>query len=548
MESNNTSRHLNLIIGLTVVWYVVLVSASVSLSLYLFGLENFGDLGKPVQVFVASLPLIPAMTAVYSAVMLGLKRPGGRYAALALLYIALIVSIIALLTVWRVWDSFEYIVDGVMLQPWVPLGFALAYLVNWLSLRMPEGDARRTIQTGAAAVAGITLVIMLWFSGLLEGISFALGTFAQFNGDTLLQSAGVQAWGALLAGAISGTLAYLLLNFGDEFGENPFQREAWQGWLMLSPNIVGFVIFFAGPLLLSFYLSFTNDTIGNVPEVIWFENYTELLALEMKPLGEAEFAQNVMSFGYSPITTFNVFGNVYVLGAKDALFWKSLGNTFLFCLILVPLSTLPAIGLSMILNSELPGMKFYRAVYFVPSVAAVVGTALIWRWLYDPTIGFINYALDSIIPASVNIGWLSDPNVVLISIVILASWQLVGFNTVLFLAGLQGIPNVLYEAAMIDGANGWNRFRFVTLPLLAPTTFFVIITTVIQGLQVFNEPYTLFPARPIPTNATTSVYYMYTQGFLESQFGYASAVAWVIFAVIFVVTLAQFRLQQSEAN
>ncbi|MEO0565702.1 MAG: sugar ABC transporter permease, partial [Chloroflexota bacterium] len=296
----------------------------------------------------------------------------------------------------------------------------------------------------------------------------------------------------------------------------------------------------------SFYLSFTNDTIGNVPDFIAFDNYADLLALELQPMGDAEFAQEVLTIGFRPLFQ-NFLGTGYVLGAKDVLFWRSLGNTLLFCSLLVPLSTIPAIALAVVLNSELPGMKFYRAVYFLPSVAAVVGTALIWRWLYDPTIGFINYALGSLVPAWGQVGWLSDPDVVLIAIVLLASWQLVGFNTVLFLAGLQGIPNVLYEAAKIDGASGPNRFRFVTLPLLAPTTFFVIVTTVVQGLQVFNEPYTLFPSRPIPENATTSVYYMYTQGFLEAQFGYASAVAWVLFAVIFVVTLIQFRVQRSEA-
>ncbi|MBZ0280127.1 MAG: sugar ABC transporter permease [Anaerolineae bacterium] len=135
----------------------------------------------------------------------------------------------------------------------------------------------------------------------------------------------------------------------------------------------------------------------------------------------------------------------------------------------------------------------------------------------------------------------------MISVVILAAWQVVGFNTVLFLAGLQGIPKELYEAASIDGADGWRRFRFVTLPMLAPTTFFVIITTVITGLQAFNEPYALFPSRPLPENAITSVFYLYNQGFFRFNFGYASAIAWVLFALIFLITLAQFRLQRSNA-
>ncbi len=124
---------------------------------------------------------------------------------------------------------------------------------------------------------------------------------------------------------------------------------------------------------------------------------------------------------------------------------------------------------------------------------------------------------------------------------------MIGFNTVLFLAGLQGIPVELHEAAAIDGANGWRMLRYITIPMLAPTTFFVVITTVITGLQVFNEPYALFPALPIPENAVTSVYYLYNQGFFRFNFGYASAIAWVVFAIIFLVTLAQFRLQRANA-
>jgi ABC-type sugar transport system permease subunit len=527
-------------------WNLLVAGALVWLSVSIFRLPDFGGLGRPVQNFVALVPLLTAVGAVYSSVMLALKRRAGRYAALAVLYTGFVLSIIALITVWNLWNGFEFVVDGIMTQPWVPLGFVVAYVANWAAFRFPEGSgARAMLQNIAMGLAALTLVILLWFSSLLAGIMHVMDRYTMFEGG--LGSVGVQAWGLTFAIAIFGYLAYQVLNMDWLFGETPFEREAWQGWLMLSPNLLGFAIFFAGPLLLSFYLSFTNDTIGNVPEVIWFENYTELVALELQPMGDAEFAQEAMSFGYRPLIE-NFFGTGYVLGAKDPIFWRSLMNTFFFCLMLVPLSVIPAITLAVVLNSDLPGMKFYRAVYFLPSVAAVVGTALIWRWLYDPTIGFINYALSAILPGDVAVQWLSDPSVVMISVVLLASWQLIGFNTVLFLAGLQGIPKVLYEAAKIDGADGMNRFRFVTLPLLAPTTFFVIVTNVVQGLQVFNEPYTLFPSRPLPINATTSVYYMYTQGFLEAQFGYASAVAWVLFAVIFVVTIIQFRLQRSDVD
>jgi ABC-type sugar transport system permease subunit len=531
---------LQLVVGAVLVWVAFGV----------YNIENFGNLGRDVQNFVGTLLLIPFALAAYSAVMLVLQRPGGRYSSMAFLYTAMVACGVWLLTVWGVWDSFEFLTDGIMRQPWPLWGFAIAYSFNWVAGRMrPENPLQNPFQTIGAGIGGLSLVLILWFSGILDGASHALGQYANFGGDAGLASAGVQAWAATVGIAVFGGLAYWMLLRGDAFGETPFDREAWQGWLMLSPNLFGFTVFFAGPLLLSLYTSFTNDTIGNIPTVIGFTNYTQLLALEIKAIDVGQYAQSMLSFGYTPLWEYTWFGINYVVGARDALFWQSLANTLQFCLILVPLSVVPAILLAIILNSDLPGMKFFRAVYFLPSVAAVVGTSLIWRWLYEPTIGFINHGLRQIgyLPAGQNIEWLTNPQLVLFAVVLLAAWQVVGFNTVLFLAGLQGISRELYEAAMIDGANAWNRFFYVTVPLLGPTTFFVIITTVISGLQVFNEPYALFILRPLPTNATTSVFYMYTQGFLETQFGYASAVAWVLFAVIFSITLIQFRLQRRGA-
>ncbi|MBC7870696.1 MAG: sugar ABC transporter permease, partial [Chitinophagaceae bacterium] len=145
------------------------------------------------------------------------------------------------------------------------------------------------------------------------------------------------------------------------------------------------------------------------------------------------------------------------------------------------------------------------------------------------------------------IQWLTGTGTMLFSIVLLAAWQVVGFNTVLFLAGLQGIPRELYEAAYVDGANRWRQFLNVTVPLLGPTTFFVTITTIITGLQAFNEPYALIFQRPMPIEARTAVFHLYDIGFSRFQFGYASSVAWILFAVIFTITLLQFRFSRSKA-
>ncbi len=546
-----------LAVYLSAAWNVVVLVACVALSGWMFQLSEFGRLGKPVQYTMSTLVLVPAALAVYSIITLLQRKPGGRYSAMAIQYTGLVLSIIAMLSVWGVWNSFEYIVDGILQNVWVTLGFAVAYVLSWLAGRVDERNPALSsnLQTAALAVASLALIVILWFSGLLQAASHVLGIYGDFGGEAFW-STGLIAWLSTLLALIFGGLAYAMLKLGAYFGETPFEREAWQGWLLLSPNIIGFAIFFAGPLLLSFYLSFTDSTVGQVPNVVGLQNYLSIFSLEWVAIGDAANAQDVLSRGFTPLWEADWLGSGYVLGAQDKLFWVSLRNTLIFCGILIPLSTIPAIILAMILNSRLPGMKVFRALYFLPSVAAVVGTATIWRWLYNPTIGFINHSIEQVVLflQSISIGatdpeilWLSDPDVVLISIVLLAAWQVVGFNTVLFLAGLQGIPKVLYEAAEVDGANGWARFRNVTMPMLAPTTFFVIITTMIKGLQVFNEPYTMFVnQQPIPENATTSVYYLYRRGFFFFEFGYASAVAWILFAIIFAITFIQFRLQNAD--
>lgn len=508
---------------------------------------SFGDLGRIPQDFVGLLMLIPSFAALTGAVLLIQQKPAGRFITLTIQYLGAVLSFFALLHFWGAFLSFESVVDGIMENQFVILAIPLAYAVFWIGGRFEEGSAWRNFFENLTVGIGLfTAIMFVLYSDLLSSTNMV-----QVTSDK-------GAWIATILTVVLGLLAWRLLHMGDAFEETPQQRRAWQGWLMLSPNIIGFTLFFAGPLIFSLYLSFTDSTVGQIPNPIAFDNYAELLSLEIQTMGDDDqYAQDALSDDYAVLAEINLGGTAYVLGAKDTLFWKSLRNTIVFCLMLVPLSTIPALGLSMVLNSKLPGVKFFRALYFLPSVAAVVGTALIWRWLYDPTIGFINYAIRGVVDflnsslglslADPNVQWLSGPGVVLISVVLLASWQVVGFNTVLFLAGLQNIPRTLYEAAMIDGANRWQQFRNVTLPMLAPTTFFVITTTVITGLQVFNEPFTLFPARPIPVQATTSVFYIYNQGFNRFNFGYASSVAWLLFLIIFAVTFIQFRMQRGGA-
>lgn len=537
----------------SVIANVVIILACLLLAISIFNIQTADSnsstavqqlvrLGRPVIVFVAGIMLVPALLAAYSSVRLLQRKIDGRYIALALQYITVVFCAIALVHLWGFFLGFELVVDGIMTNPWMLLGFPLAYGLYWLGMRL---NLRR-VESAGLLLGMVTLVAVLLLANALTFANFILTAYS--NPAT---------WIATALLVVFGLLAWNLLKTGSYFRETQDQLEAWQGWLMLSPNIIGFAIFFAGPLLLSFYLSFTNSTVGQVPEITGLANYAQIFALEVQPLADTGASlQSALTFGYTPLGAVTLGGTTYVLGAKDTLFWLSLRNTLLYCLVLVPLSVIPALGLSLILNSKLPGVKFFRAIYFIPSVAAVVGTALIWRWLYDPTIGFINFAITGVVNflngfglqiADPQIAWLTGPGTVLISMVILSAWQVVGFNTVLFLAGLQGIPGELNEAASIDGADGWRLLRYITIPMLAPTTFFVVITTVITGLQVFNEPYALFPAVPIPENAVTSVYYLYNQGFFRFNFGYASAIAWVVFALIFTITLVQFRLQRGNA-
>ena len=251
------------------------------------------------------------------------------------------------------------------------------------------------------------------------------------------------------------------------------------------------------------------------------------------------------------------------MGARDPAFWIGFRNILFFAFIAIPLATFPALFLAALLNSKIPGMKVFRALYFIPYVAGILGVLLIWKQLYNASIGFINYGilrlfdLINLIPGldltAPQPEWLSDPKFAIWSIIIFFAWFMTGYNAVLFVAGMQGIPPSLYEAADIDGASWWKKFRNITVPLLRPTTFFVVATTTILGLQVFTEPFILMgPQLPPsgPDNATlTPVVQLYQEGFQRFNQGYASALAWVLFIFIFGVTIFYFwRQRRAEAE
>jgi ABC-type sugar transport system permease subunit len=331
------------------------------------------------------------------------------------------------------------------------------------------------------------------------------------------------------------------------------EEERLTGWLFVSPSIIGFLAFLAGPLVYSFVMSFFKWNGINTPTFIGLKNYADTLGLEFAASRES------LSTGYFQIA--ELFG--MSIGAIDPLFWKAITNIMVFLLTAVPLSVVIALILATLIEQRLPGSKVFRAVFFIPSVAGVIGVTLIWKQMLNSSVGFINYAAGEMFaifnfflpgdpfPTRVEIAWLSSEQFALAAVVIVFVWSQFGFNTVLYIAGLQSVSKELYEAAELDGATSFQRFWNVTIPALRPTTFFITATTVILALQLFDIVFALNSPNVVgfPNNATlTPVVYLYQLGFQQNTFGKASAVAWILFAIIFVFTLLQFNRQRQQAE
>jgi len=284
------------------------------------------------------------------------------------------------------------------------------------------------------------------------------------------------------------------------------RREMIDGYLMLLPTIIGVGIFFLVPLGISLYLSFTDSRL----------------------IGEANF----------------IVVENYARAFSDPKFRLALVNTFWFTLWTMVLSVPPALGLAMLLNQKIRGRTLFRAIFFVPVVASVVGITLVWRYLLNYDFGYVNYWLSLVgLP---RVAWLNNPRTALWGVIIVVAWRSIGYNLVIFLAGLQGIPRQLYEASSLDGAGRWQQFVRITLPMLSPTTFFIVVTALINSLQIFAEPVALGATRSGSAGPADSmltiVFYLYQQGFISFRMGYASAIAWILFAMIMLITLVQFRV------
>ena len=282
------------------------------------------------------------------------------------------------------------------------------------------------------------------------------------------------------------------------------RHETILGWLMVSPWLIGFICFSALPMFASLIISFTEWDMLSKPEWVGFENYKTLFF-------------------------------------EDPLALHSLNITILFTIVSIPLNIVFGLALAMLLNTSIRGLAIFRTIFYLPAILSGVAVALMWRWIFSTEFGLLNALLSMI--GIEGPAWLTDRIWVLPSFVIMRLWS-VGGGMIIYLAGLQSIPTNLYEAANIDGANWWHRTRFITLPMLSPTIFFQLIVGFIFSMQIFTEAFIMTNGGP----ADASLFYLlylYRTAFQYFDMGYASALAWVLFVVILVLTIILFKTGKS---
>lgn len=286
-------------------------------------------------------------------------------------------------------------------------------------------------------------------------------------------------------------------------GLSPRERSEWfWGWLFIFPTVLGLIVLNIIPIFQTIYQSFfkTGD-FGRGNIFVGLKNYQK------------------------------VFG--------DQEIWQALANTFRYAVVEVPFSIALSLVLAVLLNRKMRGRSFYRTVIFLPMVAAPAAVALVWRWLFNTEFGLINHVFKS------SVSWISDPGIAIYSIAVIGIWSILGYNMVLFLAGLQEIPHDFYEAAEIDGASGVDSFFHITLPLLSPTIFFVMITRVIGALQVFDLIYMVIDeTSPALPKTESLVYLFYRYSFVNKNMGYGSTIVVLLLLVTLLITVFQMLAQK----
>jgi ABC-type sugar transport system permease subunit len=537
---------------LVTIWHAlgVIASAAMMLLARRGGEQELpGTIGVSLQLFA-----IVAFTA-HAAAAYGIhnRRHHARSVSLVINYLTFVVAAAAVLHQFGAFRAIGDFGQG-LYQAFVPflvvaIGLIWVLLAGQIATSSPGAKSPAVLRR-----AGRLLIVVgsVWFvvaadpSGMISSIA------GQITRPLTIASIG------LAVGSVLTTRFMWQRDVGRLFGTTSSEERTLSGLAFLSPNLIGFLFFFAGPLVFSLIVSFYDwRTTGTSRTFVGLDNYIEALSLDFANPPNANAGVEALSPGYQVLMHLDWFGQNWLIGARDVTFWLSLRNIMIFLVLAVPLSVLPALGLSSILASELPRAKIFRAIYFVPSVAGVIGVAIIWGQMFQSTVGWINYLIartGDILPfvdrPDEGHPWLSSNSTALLAMVIVFAWMSFGFNIVLYLAGHQAIPKELYEAAEIDGARTWKIFRRITVPQLRNTTFYVLITTSILALQLFDIVWILSTPQPGgPDNATmTPVIALYNEAFRDNNRGYASALAWVLFIIIFGFTFAQFRRDRDAAT
>ncbi len=284
-----------------------------------------------------------------------------------------------------------------------------------------------------------------------------------------------------------------------------YARERRAGYLFVLAPVLQFFLFAFIPLAVSLYAGFTDWTSIGTPDFIGISNYKEMFS--------------------------------------DTNFWKSIGNT-IFMMIGIPIGLVIALGLALAMNRRVYGAKTFRVIYYIPVISSIAAVSILWRWVYNGDYGLLNQILSVIGIQGPN--WLNNEMTVKPAIVAMTVWKGLGMTILLYLAGIQSIPKSLNEAAQIDGANAFQAFRHITIPMLKPVTFYLIITGIIGGSQMFIEPSIMVDNGGVNYSAATVVYYLWDKAFKNYQMGYACAVGWVLAIFIFAITFVQFKYSSGE--
>jgi multiple sugar transport system permease protein len=278
------------------------------------------------------------------------------------------------------------------------------------------------------------------------------------------------------------------------------QREAIWAYILISPWLIGFILFTAGPMVASLGLSLTHYDIVSSPQFVGLANYVKMFV-------------------------------------GDPKFWHSLKVTLTYAIVAIPLGLVAGLALALLLNAKVPGIAVWRTVYYMPSVVSGVAVAILWGYIFNPRFGIIAWILSWFNIRSP--GWLDSPDWALPALIVMSLWS-VGGGMIVYLSGLQGIPTVLYDAALVDGANSWQRFWRITLPLITPVIFYNLVTGIIGTFQYFTNAYIMTRGGPAEATLFYNLY-LYNNAFRYQSMGYASALAWILLVIVLVLTMLVFR-------